>query len=109
MLNLKINTVFACLFMLLACGHDIHEGQVIEKYHEPSRIYTYTSMVMIGKTMIPQVHTVYDDEDWIIVVKGVKDTDTIIESFYINESNWKCLSVGDVFNDSIPCSTYDND
>jgi len=109
--NRKLNGFFAYVLLavvLSACGHSIHEGEIIEKYYEPPRHYTYTTMVMVGKTMIPQINTGYDDEDWVIVVKGVNGKDTITEDFYINEVNWKCVNVGNIFNDSIPCTTDDD-
>ena len=111
MSNRKMNGFFAYVLLavvLSACGHSIHEGEIIEKYYEPPRTYTYTTMMMVGKIMIPQTHTGYDDEDWVIVVKGVKGKDTITENFYIDETNWKCMSVGNIFNDSIPCTTDDD-
>ncbi len=43
--------------VLSACGHRIHEGEIIEKYYEPPRTYTYTTMVMVGKMMMPQTRT----------------------------------------------------
>jgi hypothetical protein len=111
MSNRKMNGFFAYVLLavvLSACGHSIHEGKIIEKYYEPPRTYTYTTMMVVGKMMIPQIHTGYDDEDWIIVVRGVKGNDTITEDFYTDETNYKCMSVGNIFNDSIPCTTDDD-
>ena len=111
MSNRKLIGFFAYVLLAVvfsSCGHSIHEGEIIEKYYEPERTYTYTTYMYVNKTMIPQIHTVYDDEDWVIVVKGVKGKDTITEDFYIDETNWKCMSVGNIFNDSIPC-TIDDD
>lgn len=111
MSNRKMNGFFAYVLLavvLSACGHSIHEGEIIEKYYEPPRTYTYTTMMMVGKMMIPQTHTGYDDEDWVIVVRCVKGKDTITEDFYIDEKNWKCMSVGNIFNDSIPCTREDD-
>ncbi len=111
MSNKKMNGFFAYVLLavvLSSCGHSIHEGEIIEKYYEPPRTYTYTTMMMVGKVMIPQTHTGYDDEDWVIVVKGVKGKYSITEDFYIDETNWKCMSVGNIFNDSIPCITDDD-
>jgi hypothetical protein len=111
MSNRKMNGFFAYVLLavvLSACGHSVHEGEIIEKYYEPPRTYTYTTMMMVGKVIIPQTHTGYDDEDWVIVVRYVKGKDTITEDFYIDEKNWKCMSVGNIFNDSIPCTTDDD-
>ena len=114
MTKLKITTMPAiALYAMLAvvlssCGHSIHEGEIIEKYYEPERTYTYTTYMYVNKMMIPQINTGYDDEDWVIVVKGVNGKDTITEDFYIDEANWKCMSVGNIFNDSIPCTRDDD-
>ena len=93
--------------VFLSCNHEIHSGKVIYKYYEHERYYTYITYIMVGKTMIPQIHTVYDDEDFIITVKGRNENDIITEDFYVDEKTWKCINVGNLFNDSIPCATDD--
>jgi hypothetical protein len=111
MSNRKMNRFFALVVLavlLSACGGRLHEGEIIQKYYEPPRTYTYTTMMVVGKMILPQTRTGYDDEDWVIVVRGIKGKDTIIEEFYIDEMNWKCMSVGNWFNDSIPCRTDDD-
>ena len=94
----KINCfyIYVILVLLLtSCGHDIHEGKVIEKYYEPSRYYTYITTTIVGRIIIPQTHTAYDDEDWIIVVENIECQDTITQRFYLDESNHVALTVFD--------------
>lgn len=107
MRNIKL--LFICLILICSsCEHKIHKGEIVEKYYEPPRYYIYTTFIIVGKIMIPQTHTGYDDEDFVIVVKGINGKDTITENFYIDETNWDCMNVGNIFNDSIPCTREDD-
>lgn len=97
-----------CAVFLSGCEHKIHTGTVVEKTYEEPRNYTYTTYMMIGKTMYPQFHTGYDDEDFILTVTGIKGKDTITEDFYVDENTFKCMQQGQLFNDSIPCERDDD-
>jgi len=87
--------------LISSCKNSIKKGEIIEKYYEPPRYYNRTDLIMLGKMMTTKTTPVYDDEDWIIVVKGVNDQDTLVQNFLINKSDWQHVSVGDIFNDSI--------
>jgi hypothetical protein len=119
--NFKLNTMFKnkkptrnfvklllCAIFLVACEHQIHTGQVVTKTYEEPRHYIYTTYIMIGKTMHPQFHTGFDDEDFILTVTGIKGKDTITEDFYVNEVTFNCMQQGQIFNDSIPCERDDD-
>jgi hypothetical protein len=93
--------------LLCSCGHQIHKGKVIKKRFEPERYYRYVTYALIGKVMYPQYHTGYDDPDWVVTVQGKKEGEIIVEEFYISQSKYNCMAVGDSFNDSIPCSRKD--
>lgn len=104
--QLEFRQFLFCLLMVMfsSCGHRIHKGQVVSKGYEPERTYNYTTPMFFGKIMVQQNHTRHVDANWIIWVKGEYAKDTITEYFYISEVNYKCLNVGDIFNDTIPCS-----
>jgi hypothetical protein len=105
---MKALLIISTLIIITSCGHKIHEGEVIKKYYEPPRHYTYQTYIMVGKVMMPQFHTGYDDADFVLVVEGVNGKDTIVEEFYLDEINWECINIGDAFNDTIPCSVDDD-
>lgn len=107
-MKIKLIIILLLAFILAACQHSIHEGVVIGKTHEPPRNYYYISYIYSGKVMIPITHTAYDDEDFILTVMGIKGKDTLIEDFYVDEKTYKCIDEGNVFNDTIPCSTNDD-
>lgn len=70
-------------------------GVVIEKWYEPA--HTYTTLVMVGKVSVPQIHHVPDT--WKVKIEINNITDNV--SFY--ESDWNALSV----NQKVKC-TYKN-
>jgi hypothetical protein len=93
--------------LLCSCGHQIHKGKVVKKRYEPARHYQYTTYTIVGKVMIPQFHVGYDDPDWVVTVQGKSEGEWVVEEFYISQSRYNCMAVGDLFNDSIPCSRKD--
>jgi hypothetical protein len=99
--------IYAAVLLGLVSCHNIHEGKVVGKEHEGAGFNTYTTFMYVNGQTIPQVHTDYDDEDFILIVKGFDGKDTTEESFYVDAETWKCKAIGDHFNDSIPCSTED--
>jgi hypothetical protein len=97
--------IFALL--CVGCGHEIHKGNVILKTHEPARTYHYTWIQWVGKIPITHHATGYDDEDFILTIRGLDDDKDVIEDFYVSKSVYECMREGQLFNDSIPCSTED--
>ena len=71
------------------------KGIVIEKWFEPA--HTYTTLIMVGKVSVPQIHSVPDT--WKAKIKIKDITDDV--SFY--ESDWNTLNI----NQSVNC-TYKN-
>lgn len=94
-----MNTKLFSLFILLlcSCGNSIHSGTVIQKYYEPERHYTYVTYIYVAKNMIPQVHTGFDDEDFVIEVKK----GDIKEIFYLDKNTWDSIKIGQYFTDTI--------
>ena len=71
------------------------KGVVIEKWFEPA--HTYTTIIMVDKVSVPQIHHVPDT--WKVKIQINDITDNV--SFY--ESDWNVLSV----NQKVNC-TYKN-
>ena len=71
------------------------KGIVIEKWFEPA--HTYTTLIMVEKVSVPQIHSVPDT--WKAKIKIKDITDDV--SFY--ESDWNTLNI----NQSVNC-TYKN-
>jgi hypothetical protein len=99
--------VFTVVCITVTCKHEIHDGIIIQKRHEPERTYTYIAHVHIGKTTMLQPRTVHDDEDWVVVVRKIVNRDTITEDFYITKQDWECMEIGSNFNDTIQCFKND--
>jgi hypothetical protein len=96
----KIKTFFGYILLVVAissCCRPIDKGKIISKRYEPFRTYYYTSTVMVGKVPIMTTQLGTDDEDWIITVKGIVEKDTIIQEFYITQSYYNSISIGDNF------------
>lgn len=92
MLN-KIKLFFV-LFIVIscsACTPQLEKGTIVNKSYEPENTFISLMPIMIGcgkncftTMMIP--YSVYDDEDFILTVKGVTDEGKeITELWYVNE------------------------
>lgn len=111
----KIIVLFA--ITILSCGHRLKEGVVKQMYIEPERTYIYMMpiphTIRSGKvttthyTYIPV--TMHDDTDYVIVVHGHdEENEELEEKFYLNESQYKCISKGDNFKVTEDCSNESN-
>ena len=92
MLNkIKLLSVLFVVLFCSACTPQLKQGTVVNKAHEPERTYVSLMPIMIGcgkncftTMMIP--YSVYDDEDFILTVKGItKEGKEITELWYVNE------------------------
>src|SRR5689334_17675810 len=87
--------IILLITVLVSCKH-IHEGVVIDKYTEAGNEYMLLMPMPNGNggTMtIPMWY--YDDPDYIIVVKGIKESgDSIIQKFYYTENQFDSIHVG---------------
>lgn len=85
--------VFFLLTMILlgACAPRIIKGTVVEKRHEPEE----TSIVMrfrkVNGISYPYFVEIYDDEDWVAVVK--QDNEEI--SVFLEKEEWEKVEIGD--------------
>lgn len=90
-------TVAAIAFVLVSCG-GVDNGVIIKKEYQPARIYTTLLPVTVftGKTsttiMIP--HTIYDDEDFVLLLKNKDDTGNV----FVTKSIFESVNIGEYFN-----------
>jgi hypothetical protein len=106
--------IFAVMFFALCLSscNKLEEGDVIEKWYEPTRTYATVMPILIsnGKTtstiMVP--HMVTDYEDWVIKIRGKYNGEDRIETIYVGQKQYECLSVGSHLKLSEDCSTHDD-
>lgn len=114
--KLQISTS-ACLLAILCCVlclsscNKLEEGDVVEKWYEPTHTYVALMPTTIsnGKTtstiMIPYVITDY--EDWVVKIKGKYKGEERTETIYVSQKQYECLSVGSHLKLNEDCSTAD--
>lgn len=93
--------------LTFSCTH-LDKGTVIEKNYEPPRTYVTLMPISTGKTVIMIPYIIYDNEDYILTVEGVKDEDVIHENVYVSEDCYKSLSIGETWNKTEDCSFNDD-
>jgi hypothetical protein len=106
--SIFLGVIFIFGLSLTSCKQVVHEGKVIGKEYEPTRTYVLTSPMMVGKMTMLIPYVVTDNEDFILDVKYFNGKDSVVEAVYVDKAYWNCIRVNDTFNDSIPCSTEDN-
>lgn len=89
--------VLAILALIIAVGyayvHRIREGWIIEKSYSPAHTIRFVTYIRVGKTMIPQWHTIYHNDRWTFTIED----DDKRASWDVRESVYNSYSVGDWF------------
>lgn len=99
----KISIAILLVFVLFlsACSPKITSGEVYDKeYREAfTTVSFYPLIISNGKTttttMVP--YTVYHPERWVIFIKSFEDGEWLTEDFYVSESVYNSISIGDMF------------
>lgn len=96
----KYYWILISLFFLSSCSK-MKEGVIVDKYYRPSSEYpvTTTTYNYVGNNSYPVINTywVYDDEDYIIEVRGVSTKgDSISKTYYLDRTEWELKKVGDL-------------
>lgn len=103
--------ILCCVLCLTSCNK-LEEGDVVEKWYEPTHTYVTLMPMEIpnGKTtttiMIPYMITDY--EDWCIKIKGKYKGKKRIETIYVSQKQYECLSIGSHFKLTDDCSMSDD-
>lgn len=92
-----------------------YDGAIIDKRHEPERIYERVEMVSGGRMPSSAYKKIMvDDEDYVLVVgrelknmKGEKELRTW--ELYVAKDVYDSLNIGDFFDGSLPYETDDRD
>lgn len=95
----------ACLtfVFLLICGCSpiITEGEVYAKeYREAfTTVNCYPVVISNGKTTTTMIipYTVYYPERWVIFIKSFEDGEWLTEDYFVSESIYNSINVGDIF------------
>ena len=104
--------LIASTLAFLSCDPPLTTGRVITKMYEEKRVYTHNmpSTIMSGKVMttimIPYIIT--DNEDFILVVEGMREGKHVITNVYVSESCFKSYNTGDTWVIDTKCSFTDN-
>lgn len=82
------------LIGLLSC-HKLHNGNIVEKDYHPS-FYTFILIpISTGKSTIFISQPVYYPESWSIDVKGEVNKEIRTETYYVSNSEYNSLNIGD--------------
>jgi hypothetical protein len=95
-----MNGVFKVAYVLLAvvlsaCESRLKNGVVVDKWYEEGRIESYTYYNVALK--IPMVGNRFDDEDFVLIVKGFNGKDTVKQRFEVSKTDYENTNVGDSF------------
>ena len=108
---------FAIVTSLFSCKHELKEGTIVNMHIEPERSYMYMMpiphTISTGKTSstyytyIPIM--MYDDRDYVIKLHGVTDNGKEKdETFYVNQSTFEKLKLGQRFCVNEDCTKEPN-
>ena len=89
------------VLLLSACSPKITSGEVYDKEYRKAftTVSFYPLIISNGKTttttMVP--YTIYYPERWVIFIKSFEDGEWLTEDFYVSETVYNSLSIGDMF------------
>lgn len=107
----RLLAILCCVLCLISCNK-LEEGNVVEKWYEPTRRYVAVMPLVIsnGKTtttiMMPYVVTDY--EDWCVKIKGKYKDEEMVETIYVTQKQYECLSIGSHLKLTDDCSMSDD-
>jgi mannose-6-phosphate isomerase-like protein (cupin superfamily) len=88
--------LFALMVILSGCNK-LSYGAVIKKEYRPAYERTWTSMVQVGKVLVPQIHHEHYAESWNIIIEGHYKDKLKRESYTISEQDFNTISIGDIY------------
>ena len=96
MSNRKLNGFFAYLLLavvLSACESRLKSGVVVDKWYEEGETETYVEYDVVFKMTLTK--TRWDDEDYVLIVKGFNGKDTVQQRFEVTQTDFQNTKVGD--------------
>ena len=101
MKKICIALLLVLILFLSACSPKITSGEVYDKEHRDAfvTVFFYPVVTYNGKTsttkMVP--YTVYYPERWVIFIKSFEDGEWLTEDFYVSETVYNSINIGDMF------------
>lgn len=90
--SFKIITYSSLIMFTISSCDDFKEGIVIDKWYEAEERKTYAEFSPIFK--MPMTKIVVDDEDYVLIVKGVVGKDTIQRRFEVSKNDYDNTKIG---------------
>ena len=82
--------------LAFACTPDVKDAVVVGKDHEPSGYYMTMIPVLAGKATIMVPMTMFDDEDFILIVESKIDGEVRRQKWYAaSREQWDKINIGD--------------
>tara|TARA_R110000787_G_scaffold175266_9_gene287769 strand:- start:1410 stop:1730 length:321 start_codon:yes stop_codon:yes gene_type:complete len=79
--------------VLYSCEPKLDEGTIVNKFYEEARRYQVMTYSPALKTSTMQ--TRYDDEDYVLIITGLKDGKTIVNRLEVSSKTYDKYEVGD--------------
>ena len=96
MSNRKLNGFFVYVLLavvLSACEARLKNGVVVDKWYEEGEIETYVEYDVIFK--MPMTKTRWDNEDYVLIVKGFNGKDTVQQRFEASQTDFQNTTIDD--------------
>lgn len=90
----KFNIILI-IFILVSCEARLSGGKIIGKWYEPPTSRTHMKYNPAIKVITPI--TIYDDEDYVIIVRGFNGKDTVTQRFEISRVDYYQFQIGDYY------------
>jgi hypothetical protein len=97
MRNRKLIGFFAYVLLavvLSACETRLKNGVVVDKWYEEGELETYVQYDVVFE--MPMTKTRWDDEDFVLIVKGFNGKDTVKQRFEVSKTDYENTNVGDI-------------
>ena len=96
----KLLAVLLSALLCVGCGAKLEYGEVISMSIEPesNQLILIPMTISAGKTTttIMQQYWVFDDKDFVLMVRGHDDSgEVIIEKWYVTEDEYRKTKIGD--------------
>ena len=78
---------------LYSCTPKLKEGSVINKFYEEAR--RYNVMTYNPSLKISTLQSMYDDEDYVLIITGIIDGDTIVNRLEVSSKTYDNYKIGD--------------
>lgn len=95
MSNIKLNGFFAYVLLAVvvsACETRLKKGVVVDMWYEEGRVETYAYYDAALK--MPTTGARWDDEDYVLIVKGFNGKDTVQQRFEVTKIDFQNTKVG---------------